>query len=36
LDTLRDGLHALETRKTWGKAVVRVKEDDSRIEKAKL
>ncbi|KAJ7901865.1 NAD(P)-binding protein [Mycena olivaceomarginata] len=36
LDTLGDGLHALETRKTWGKAVVRVKEDDSRIAKAKL
>ncbi|KAF7376173.1 hypothetical protein MSAN_00032400 [Mycena sanguinolenta] len=36
LDNLADGLHALETRKTWGKAVVKVKEEDSRVEKAKL
>ncbi|KAJ6499270.1 NAD(P)-binding protein [Mycena sanguinolenta] len=36
LDNLADGLHALETRKTWGKAVVKVKEEEPRVEKAKL
>ncbi|KAF7361864.1 hypothetical protein MVEN_00530900 [Mycena venus] len=36
LDNLADGLHALETRKTWGKAIVKVKEEEPRAEKAKL
>ncbi|KAK0454803.1 alcohol dehydrogenase [Armillaria borealis] len=33
LETIRDGLAALENRKTWGKAIVRVKDE---TEKAKL
>ncbi|KAK7057164.1 hypothetical protein R3P38DRAFT_2839650 [Favolaschia claudopus] len=36
LNSLADGLHALETRKTWGKAILRVKEDDTQAGKAKL
>ncbi|KAJ9107062.1 hypothetical protein QFC19_002932 [Naganishia cerealis] len=28
LDSVADGLHDLETRKTWGKAVVRVRKDN--------
>ncbi|KAJ6586955.1 NAD(P)-binding protein [Mycena vulgaris] len=35
LDTLADGLGALENRQTWGKVIVRVKEE-ARAEKAKL
>ncbi|KAF8210306.1 hypothetical protein K438DRAFT_1665380 [Mycena galopus ATCC 62051] len=35
LENLVDGLRALETRKTWGKATVRVKEEEPRV-KAKL
>lgn len=33
LETIRDGLAALENRKTWGKAIVKVKDE---TEKAKL
>lgn len=29
LERVADGLAALEKRKTWGKAVVRVREDDT-------
>jgi NADPH2:quinone reductase len=29
LERVADGLVALEKRKTWGKAVVRVREDDA-------
>ena len=29
LERVADGLAALEKRKTWGKAVVRVREDDA-------
>ena len=28
LEKVADGLRALEARKTWGKAIVRVKQDD--------
>jgi len=36
LETLTDGLAALEKRQTWGKAVVRVREEDNINVKAKL
>lgn len=31
LDSIADGLHDLETRKTWGKAVVRVRNEDGKV-----
>lgn len=30
LDAIAEGLHDLETRKTWGKAVVRVRREDGK------
>jgi NADPH2:quinone reductase len=36
LEKLVKGLDDLEKRKTWGKAIVRVKADDSASVKAKL
>lgn len=30
LDAISEGLHDLETRKTWGKAVVRVRNEDGK------
>lgn len=36
LEQLVDGLAALEKRQTWGKAVVRVKEETTGLELAKL
>jgi NADPH2:quinone reductase len=36
LDTLIEGLGELEQRKTWGKAVVRIRSDDAEGVKAKL
>ena len=31
LDSISEGLHDLETRKTWGKAVVQVRRDDGKV-----
>lgn len=36
LESLVDGLEALEKRQTWGKAIVRVKEEPKRKQQAKL
>ncbi|KAF8190338.1 hypothetical protein K438DRAFT_1831887 [Mycena galopus ATCC 62051] len=36
LDNLGAGLQALQTRKTWGKVIVKVKEEEPEVEKAKL
>lgn len=36
LDDLAAGLRALEERKTWGKAIVRIREDDGGAVRAKL
>ena len=31
LDSISKGLHDLETRKTWGKAVVQVRKEDGKV-----
>ncbi|KAL5485220.1 hypothetical protein ACEPAI_7862 [Sanghuangporus weigelae] len=36
LEHVGDGLRALEERKTWGKAVIRLRPDDSKAARAKL
>ncbi|KAF7315637.1 hypothetical protein MIND_00079200 [Mycena indigotica] len=36
LETIAEGLQALENRKTWGKAIVRIREDTKQASKAKL
>ena len=36
LENLAEGLKAIEERKTWGKAIVQVREEDGGKQKSKL
>ena len=36
LDNLAEGLKAIEERKTWGKAIVQIKEDERESVRSKL